>query len=141
MAGIAGLIVAVAVGGLLLAWPRINVVETGRTPEYPDLQPRRYSLSLDRVFDGALHAVHRLPRWNLISQDSPTGEILAEVETRIFRFVDDVLIRVSGSDGTVVVEVRSASRVGRWDFGQNARTIRAFFKELDQQVGAAGHHR
>ena len=141
MAGIAGLIVAIAVIGigLVLVWPRINVVQTGHTPQYPDLQPRRYALSLDRVFDGALHAVNRLPRWTLISHEPSTGEILAEAKSRVFRFVDDVRVRVTQSDGTMIVEVRSASRVGRWDFGQNARNIGAFFAELDQQVAGRGH--
>ena len=31
------------------AWPRLNDVETGRTPEYPDLQVRRYAASPARV--------------------------------------------------------------------------------------------
>ena len=140
MAGIAGLIVAIAVAGLLLAWPRINVVQTGKTPEYPDLQPRRYSLSLDRVFDGVLHAVNRLPRWMLIAHEPSTGEIQAEARSRVFRFVDDVRIRVTDSNGVTEVDVRSASRVGRRDFGQNARNVRAFFEALDQQVAGGDHH-
>ena len=45
---------------LLRAWPLINVVETGRTPEYPDVLPRRYRADPDRVFDAALHAINRL---------------------------------------------------------------------------------
>lgn len=141
MAGIAGLIVAIAVAGLLLAWPRINVVQTGKTPEYPDLQPRRYSLSLDRVFDGVLQAVNRLPRWVLITHEPSTGKIQAEARSRVFRFVDDVRIQVTDSNGVTEVDVRSASRVGRRDFGQNARNVRAFFEALDQQVAGGDHHR
>ncbi len=133
MAAIGGLAI---LGGAALfgAWPMINVVETGRTPEYPDLQPRRYRADGSRVFDAALHAVNRLPRWTLISYEPESGEIRAEARTRMFGFVDDIRIRVAGQDGATVVSVRSASRIGRGDFGQNARNIRTFFDELDRQM-------
>jgi uncharacterized protein (DUF1499 family) len=132
---------ALAVGYLLRAWPLINVVETGRTPEYPDILPRVYRVSPDRLYDAALHAVNRLPRWTLVTYRPESGEITAEARTLVLRFVDDVRIRVEPSGGASTVWVRSASRVGRGDFGQNARNIRAFLKELDRQVGeGAGDH-
>lgn len=124
----------------LRAWPLINVVETGETPEYPDLTPRVYRVSTDRVFDAVLHAVHRLPRWSLISSRPENGDIRAEAKTMVFRFVDDVLIRVTAGGETTVVTVRSASRIGRGDFGQNARNIHAFFDELDRQLNRGPGH-
>jgi uncharacterized protein (DUF1499 family) len=51
--------------------------------------------------------------------------------------VDDVVIRVEDQAGATVVNVRSASRVGRGDFGQNARNVRAFLAELDRQMETA----
>jgi uncharacterized protein (DUF1499 family) len=119
---------------LLRSWPIINVVETGQTPEYPDVMPRIYQATRERVFDAALHAVNRLPRWSLVGRSEDQGEIRAEATTRMLRFVDDVHIHVSGHAQGAIVHVRSASRVGRGDFGQNARNIRAFFQELDGQV-------
>lgn len=118
----------------LVAWPMINVVETGRTPEYPDIQPRAYRAGPAQVFDAALHAVQRMPRWSLVSHQPATGEIRVEGRTLVWRFVDDILIRVKVRADDAVVEVRSASRVGRGDFGQNARNIRSFLQELDRQV-------
>jgi len=125
----------------LRAWPMINIVETGRTPEYPDIQPRAYRAGADQVLDAALHAVHRMPRWSLVSHQPATGEIRAEARTLVWRFVDDILIRVRVRADDAVVEVRSASRVGRGDFGQNARNIRSFLQELDRQVAEASTHR
>lgn len=124
----------------LRAWPLINVVETGRTPEYPDIQPRVYRAKVDRVFDAALHAVDRMPRWTLVSYQRESGEIRAETRSLVFRFVDDVVIRVIPQGASTVVLVRSASRIGRGDFGQNARNIRALFEELDRQVERASSH-
>ena len=56
----------------------------------------------------------------------------------LFRFVDDVQISIEEKDGSVLVNVRSASRVGKGDFGQNARHIRSLFEELDRQMGSNG---
>lgn len=129
--GIAGTLGAVA---LLRAWPLINVAETGRTPEYPDLQPVRYPAPNFLVFEAALRAVSRLPRWRVTASRFEAGEICAEARTAVFRFVDDVTIRLEEREGATVVHVRSASRIGRGDFGQNARNVRAFLAELDRQM-------
>lgn len=135
----AGVVILAVMVVTLGRWPAINAVETGKTPEYPDLIPRVYHAGAERVFDAVLHAVNRLPRWSLIAYHPETGEIRAEARTRVFRFVDDVLIHVARQDGGAVVSVRSASRVGRGDFGQNARNIRALFEELDRQLPAVNH--
>jgi len=139
-AGVVGLGLLAATTWMLRAWPIINVVETGQTPEYPDIQPRMYRQPVERVFDAALHTIQRLPRWLLVSYRTESGEIRAEATTRVLRFHDDVLIRVTRRGGETVVTVRSASRIGRGDFGQNARNIRAFFEELDRQVGDSSGH-
>jgi len=123
---------------MLGMWPIINIVETGRTPEYPDILPRRVAAPPGRVFDAAMHTVNRLPRWSMVSYNEGTGQIRAEATTRLLRFVDDVTIRVEPDGDRALVHVRSASRVGKGDFGQNARNIRAFLSELDRQLAQAG---
>ncbi|TAJ27666.1 MAG: DUF1499 domain-containing protein, partial [Nitrospirae bacterium] len=82
-----------------------------------------------------------LPIWSLVAYQPETGEIRAEARTRLFRFMDDVLIRVEAQNGEVVVQVRSASRIGKGDFGQNARNIRALFGEIDRQMRIPAGHR
>ncbi len=135
---IAGGLVLLGGIALLRAWPVINSVETGRTPEYPDIQPRRYQERKERVYEAARRAVEQLPRWVLVSQNPEQAVIKAEVTSRLFRFVDDVQISIEEKDGSVLVNVRSASRVGKGDFGQNARHIRSLFEELDRQMGSNG---
>jgi uncharacterized protein (DUF1499 family) len=54
--------------------------------------------------------------------------------TRWLRFKDDVTIRVRRTGGRTVVSVRSRSRIGKLDFGQNARNIREFFEALNKRV-------
>lgn len=129
-------IVVVAAVAAVLAWPRLNVVETGRAPEYPDLQPRVYSAGPERVVEAVQATVEALPRWTLKGVGSgPAGYALqAEARTRVFRFVDDVTVRVAAAGDGSEVNVRSASRVGKWDFGQNARNVRALLAALDTRL-------
>lgn len=141
--GARALLVCVALGtvaamALLTAWPPINVVETGATPEYPDIQPRAWSMSRDRVYAGALEVVDALDTFTLVDHDAAAGIVRAEALSRTGWWIDDVEIRVeaNGAGGTLVF-VRSASRVGRADFGQNARNIRAVLDALDENLGGA----
>jgi uncharacterized protein (DUF1499 family) len=46
-----------------------------------------------------------------------------EFTSRVFRFVDDVDLRIDAA--ARVIHVRSASRVGRYDFGVNRRRVEA----------------
>jgi uncharacterized protein (DUF1499 family) len=122
------------------SWPRINDVETGQTPEYPELKVRDYMTSEDKVAKAARATVERLPRWAFVAQGKGPGgtEIQAIAQTRVWRFKDDVTIRVRREGGRTRVSVRSKSRVGKADFGQNARNIQLFLRELDQELFGVG---
>ncbi|MEO8432002.1 MAG: DUF1499 domain-containing protein [Acidobacteriota bacterium] len=64
----------------------------------------------------------------------PAGDALHAVWTSpVFRFRDDVVVAFSAEGSGTRVRVRSSSRVGRYDFGQNARHIRALFREVARQ--------
>lgn len=130
---------AAAAGAAFVAfstWPRINDVETGRTPEYPALQPRRYAADVETVLRAARESVASLPRWELVGSGSGPagGELRAVRTTRLLRFKDDVTVRVRRQDGGTVVSVRSKSRVGKGDFGQNARNVEEFLAALDARL-------
>jgi uncharacterized protein (DUF1499 family) len=126
--------VAVANGVLSKAWPPINDVTTGATTEYPDLQPRVYTLPRDQVFEAAAATAHATSGWDVTSVDPAAGEIQAVAHVRWTPFRDDVTIRVTDSHGQAVVNVRSRSRVGRGDLGVNARRIRAYLRALDDYI-------
>lgn len=91
---------------------------------------RRYSRSAADLRQAAQRALASLGWSGMPSAD---GGLDAVWTSRVFRFKDDVAIRFHSTDGTLV-RVRSASRVGRFDFGQNARHVRDFFEELDRQL-------
>lgn len=127
---VAGAVVAVT------AWPRINDVETGRTPEYPDLKVREYAGSEEEVSKAVKDAVARLPRWDFVGAGKGPGgsEVQALHSTPVFRFKDDVTVRIRREGSKTRVSVRSRSRVGKWDFGQNARNVRELLAELDRAL-------
>jgi uncharacterized protein (DUF1499 family) len=64
--------------------------------------------------------------WQVTWASAAAGLIEAEASSGIFRFVDDVVIRITPSDDGFQVDLRSTSRVGRGDLGANARRILAF---------------
>jgi len=115
-------------------WRIINVVKTGETPEYPDIQPQSYPISIEKLFQFAISTVQSLPRWRVVKTDAKQKKICAEATTRIFHFVDDLTIQLQETSGRTVVHVRSASRIGKGDLGQNARNIRLFFRTLGQII-------
>jgi hypothetical protein len=132
----AGLLLCLLVGAALIAgtaWPRINDVRTGATPEYPDLQPQTFGPPPYQVYDAAL-ATAREMGWEIVGEDRAAGEIHAVATVPVFRFKDDVTVTVKPDGDRVTVNVRSRSRVGKGDLGVNARRIRRFQAELAKRL-------
>ena len=131
------LLVVVGAGiAAVVAWPRINDVATGKTPEYPDLVPATFSASEARVFEATQSVLGELPRWEIVGVGSgPGGSVIHALHTTpVLRFKDEVTINIRRKAGRTTVEVRSRSRVGKWDFGQNARNIRELLAALQARV-------
>jgi uncharacterized protein (DUF1499 family) len=117
------------------AWPRINDVTSGKTPEYPDLQDRIYTAAENRVAEATKAAIASLPRWTLQGAGKgPGGWSLQAIRATRTGFKDEVTVRITAEGGRTVVKVRSRSRTGAIDFGQNARNIRELFAALDHEL-------
>ena len=69
-------------------------------------------------------AVESLPRTRIISADS--HYLYAEFRSRLLRYVDDVEFLFDGN----VIHVRSASRLGRRDFGVNRARVEQLRKMI-----------
>jgi uncharacterized protein (DUF1499 family) len=97
---------------------------------YPNLAPTRLALRLPDAFQQCARAAESLG-W-VITYSNPEDTALEATETsRIFRFVDDISVRLRADGVTTVIDVRSKSRVGRGDMGTNAKRIEAFQKKLN----------
>ncbi len=131
------LLVTAAMFISILIWPTINAVETGMTPEYPEIQPHYYSTDPGRVHEEVVAAVDALARWELIDQSASDLRVDARRPSTIPMVDSTVEIRVEQfTDYLTQVHVRSEGSRLRGDFGQNARTIREFLAELDDRLGA-----
>lgn len=123
------------------AWLTGNDVTTGKHPGYPELQPRRYDFPPDQTITFVAAAAARIPRWRTVSLDREAGVVEIAVRTAIGGFTDDVTVRVTPigerSDSSLVV-IRSRSRVGRADLGENARHIRALQAIMDERLPRLG---
>ena len=96
---------------------------------YPDLEPIRVPDAPDVALGRAVEAAEDLG-WHVVEIDEGEHRLEATVTSRVFRFVDDVVVRVRPDGGGSIVDVRSTSRVGESDLGANAARIRAFRDRL-----------
>jgi uncharacterized protein (DUF1499 family) len=100
------------------------------TAAYPDLATIRVSSEPARALALAEETARALG-WEIVATDPAAGTLLARQTSHVFRFVDDVIVRVRpGEGGGALVDVRSKSRDGRGDMGVNAARIRAFAEKL-----------
>jgi uncharacterized protein (DUF1499 family) len=72
-------------------------------------------------------AVRGLPRWRVEVIDGASHTLTATRRTRLFRFTDDVTIRLEPVAGGTRLHVRSQARVGATDLGQNRRNVSELF--------------
>jgi hypothetical protein len=107
-------------------------------PDAPDarLRGREYGVPFATVWEAALETARATRGWTVTASDPRAGEIVAEARTTLWKFVDDVWIRVSldEDDGQTYVNLTSASRAGGADLGTNARRIARFLHALDRRI-------
>ena len=89
------------------------------------------------AFSRALDTAKRMG-WTIDRADNAEGRIEASDRSRWFGFTDDIVIRVTPSGSGSRIDVRSASRVGRSDFGVNAARVESYLSELRASTSASG---
>src|SRR5919199_362517 len=105
---------------------------------YPDIAPLQLETDAETAYTQALALVQE-KGWVVLQTQPPTqrvkrGRIEATAFTAMLRFPDDVVIELADSGTATRVDMRSASRFGRHDLGQNPRRIRSFLAELKTRV-------
>ncbi len=120
---------------LALRWPLLNDVETGKAPAYPELQPRDYRAGAEQVEKELRAVLDGLPGWRYVGSGSgPGGRALQALYTLPIGLEHDVSVRIRRDGGVTRVSVRSRSRTGPIDLGQNARNIRSLLGALDTRL-------
>jgi len=105
---------------------------------YPLATGRRYEAPISQVID-AVSDVLDERGWVILSPTEPSGEatettIEAVAGSYILGFPADVAIRLIDEGTSTYVDMRSASRYGEHDLGDNAARIEAFLAELDVEI-------
>jgi uncharacterized protein (DUF1499 family) len=96
---------------------------------YPDLEPLRLDSPPDVSFERAIAAAESLG-WEIVSRSESRGVFDAQHVSRIFRFVDDITVRIVADGPGSLVDMRSKSRDGQSDLGANAARIHTYFDTL-----------
>jgi uncharacterized protein (DUF1499 family) len=89
---------------------------------YPKVAPVALEAPPAQGFERAKAAARALGL-EIVLEDANAGRLEARATSRIFRFVDDVAIRVRPTGQGSTIDLRSRSRDGRGDFGVNAKRI------------------
>lgn len=105
---------------------------------YPDLKPTHFGVAPEQVFDAALTIAKATDGWEVVHEDRASGVIQVLARTSIFRFEDDVVVRIRADESGSIVDLRSKSRIGQGDRGANADRIRGFLTRLSQKLARSG---
>lgn len=104
---------------------------------YPDIKTLVIDGDIEKHLQSAENVLNDM-NLDIVSVDIESGQIEAVATSFLFGFKDDMVIRMTETDGAqVAVDVRSKSRVGKSDLGQNAKRIRRFMEGLAAQGAGA----
>ena len=98
-----------------------------------DLQPMKLSVPPAEAYERALRVAKSMPTWTVTRSDPAGPAIEAVATSKLFRFQDDIVIRVrpDAGGGGSIVDMRSKSRDGKGDMGVNTTRIRAYVAALE----------
>jgi len=114
---------------------------------YADIEPDLTDSTAQEAYDAAMKVIAKR-KWRVVDARPPQaalpaanartppsasrdGRIEAIARTPILGFRDDVVVRVRATSDGARIDVRSASRYGRHDFGTNAARVRNLIGDID----------
>lgn len=98
-----------------------NCISSRGTDPARYLPPLQLKVASDKAWAALKSALESENRTSIVEEVSGDGYIHAEAVSLVFRFVDDVEFQILPEDH--LIHLRSASRVGYWDLGVNARRV------------------
>jgi len=103
---------------------------------YPELQPLLVSADAATVFAAAKKVVDSMGM-ELVDASESDLRVEATQTSFFYGFKDDIVVRIVAlPDATTRVDVRSKSRVGRSDIGQNAKRIKTYLAKLESELNS-----
>jgi uncharacterized protein (DUF1499 family) len=136
--GIAAGVAATGLASLAIANSG-NVAETSADSKDESLKTRRYQVDLKTFVEETERLILALTtygqNWRIISADVAESSATVKAEVPVVFFTDDLEIsaKKEADKEEITVDVRSASRVGKGDLGENRRHILQILKALDEK--------
>jgi len=115
-----------------------NSAQTAPEQNNPDLRTRFYQTSRDdaaKTVQNLVPTLRTLGRtWKIAASSTRNDAIEIRCEVAVLLFTDDLTISLQSEKNGTRVDVRSQSRVGKADFGENRRHIAQLLRALDRQL-------
>ncbi len=125
----------VGLGVTIDDWSRdftTNYAVLTETSADPDLRPVVFERPADEVVEAIQEAADRIKNWEFVGaarMDSSTMVVFVRT-SRVWRFKDDIILRVEDLGDRCRLGGESRSRIGYGDLGQNPRNLRRILAEL-----------
>lgn len=125
--------------------PMTNIAET--SPAHTDvaLRTRYYSANIQDVQKTLNETIPTMTtsiwggNWKVVVkglEDESDKLKVIKAEVPVVFFTDDMKITLRANDGRTAVDVYSASRVGKSDFGENRRHVAQIYEMLDTKFSS-----
>lgn len=103
---------------------------------YGDIQSRQFAMAAPALAEKIRQAMDDLG-FKVLTDTQPQEDVIvleASESSLLFGFVDDVVVRITPQENGCVLDIRSMSRQGKSDLGQNAKRIRRLQAALEEII-------
>ena len=116
-----------------------NIAETAPDGGRKNLKTRVYKTDFETAVKTVKEIIPTLStyggNWKIVgeSENAEKGKII-KAEVPVVVFTDDLEVYLKQNQDEVSIDVKSKSRVGKSDFGENARHINQLLNALDEKL-------
>ncbi len=131
---------AAIVGAQIEDWNRDfikNFASTRDEAQHPLERPIRTTRGADELVGIVKHVAGAMPRWRVESEDVDDGgakRVKLVRQSMLFKFEDDVTVRIEDEGEVRAVHAESRSRIGDGDLGQNPRNVRKIMAAMAEAI-------
>lgn len=120
-------------------WSRdLTTNHAATAANHPDtrLRPLTCKQTPRELADAVRRAAGAGARWNVVDEKADGDHITLHLThaTRLFRFIDDIVVRISPTESGSELSAESQSRVGKGDLGQNPRNLRELLDRVRAEL-------
>ena len=117
-----------------------NVAKTSADGGKKGLKTRIYKTELETAKNTVVETIPTLTsygsNWKIVSETDVDKLVTVKAEIPVLMFTDDLEIKIKQTEnvGEIQIDAISQSRVGKSDFGENARSVRKLLNALDEKL-------